>query len=351
MAAVRSAGTSVQHKWLSHPLFEIEDIHLGESRQSPLTIMDLDGELEKDTCDVDSNHRLTPIIFFDFDDTLHHTSTSAKLAYHDRLTGDQLTQLEASLAAEGVHFNRKDPLMHPGLLDYLRHLRSTYGSVLLLSAGSGLQNCGMASAVEITLFTNYARLWFAEYGSSLFDVVGTDRRLLATDARYLSPSAFRFRDQLVPPVPQQATIDALFTRIDEWFTELQSSPGRVNELGFVMPAPSPETASILAQLATNTSYFYYRGVIPVSGTKRDAMIRYLYQVYLSDPNAFLDSRICVYFVDDQLRYLQDVADCKSALILTSLQRECPEFANFILSDRFTCKVFLMPQFRPRILSH
>ena len=104
-----------------------------------------------------------------------------------------------------------------------------------------------------------------------------------------------------------------------------------------------------------TAYVQYRGVVPVHGTKRDALLRYLYHVFLasematsaaaSPSHSLAEMKVLVYFIDDQDRYLRDVESYRASLFLAAVRAECPRFCHFV-ENNVSVKTFLMPQFVP-----
>jgi hypothetical protein len=106
----------------------------------------------------------------------------------------------------------------------------------------------------------------------------------------------------------------------------------------------------MADVIQHTAYCYYRGIIPVYGTKRDALLRYLYHVFVESENSvtpLVDQKVNIYFVDDQERYLRDVESYLSSLFLAAMRSYCPRFHEFVLHN-VSVKTFFMPQFVPTL---
>ena len=286
--------------------------------------------------------------FFDFDDTLHHTTPSLQKYFHQPLYVSALQSLASQFQKEGIHFNLEDPPTHPHMLSFLGALRNAGQSLLVLSAGSAFQLAspdGDTSALPLdhpsltlTLLTNYQRLFQNAYGICPFSLFGT--RCLSPEAdRYCSLQALSLPDQIHPKSTlAQETISALFHSID----------GAVNDPPRALLSASDLPVEIwneAQRIVPRVNYFSYRGIIPVSGAKRDALIRYFLHLYLQSPDLFLSpNRMVVYFVDDQPRYLRDVQGYRDSLLLIAAKRSFPEFHTFILSDRFIVKVYQMPSF-------
>ena len=193
-----------------HPLFTAVNGYIerdGDRPQYGGDIFSLLATLECDSTDPsDVAQQTVSFFFFDFDDTLHLTAPATKELYHEKCDANAMAHIRDVLAAEGVFFNAHDPPPHPHIGRFLRHLKSRYQNVLLLTAGSAAQilpslpsssssllssppfcilPCslhgappGEAAVIELTLFSNYVSLWRAAYGDDLFSYFGTDERLL-----------------------------------------------------------------------------------------------------------------------------------------------------------------------------
>ena len=304
-----------------------------------------------------SDGGLAQFCMFDFDDTLHHTLPSASKQYGRRLTLAQLGQLQQQLGEQGCFFNPEDPLVHGDMLALLLALKQHCRNLLVLSAGSGAQAGSDALGnpiIELTLLTNYAVLFEREFGIPLFDVVGTVPSLLsAPDADcYISPRSLSITNLLHPPASIQNTIDELLELIRSALIAPPSSAPCTTQTQRALLSRavsfSTEAFESLCTAVSNIAYFSFRGVIPVAGAKRDAMLRYFLNLYLACPEFRARSRVVVYFIDDQPRFLDDVSHYLGSLFLLSILHLHPDFHAFISSSRFVVKTYLMPQYRPTI---
>lgn len=345
----------------THPLFvclEENGGHGGDGGDGLVSVVKLLPQLKEDK---ERHPDALQFIFFDFDDTLHHTATAAQQLYHSRLSDEDMKRLEGLLVAEGIYFNAHDPPVHPHMLSFLHHLKQEHHNVLLLSAGSAAQTTQTPNGteIELTLITNYARYWRSEFNESIFDVLGTHPSLLPPAHQcYWSPTAFSVRAQLTPTPKQQKAANELFAHVQQLKEKEQRALGPMDaalleqsRLVHGRDVCDGEVFDAMAHLATHTTYCSYHGIIPVYGTKRDALLRYFHHLTTHTPSV-LQQKVFVYFVDDQPRYLRDVADYPKALLLIALRKEDPLFCDWVGNENaFVVRTYAMPAYRPVLPAH
>jgi len=188
---------------------------------------------------------------------------------------------------------------------------------------------------------------------------------------YWSPAAISVRSQLHPNPPQREAIEDLFSRMLRLKHAADNENGAEGENDvssedlkayYVRKSDLGDRFESAAALVQRTAYCAFFGIIPVYGTKRDALLRYLYHLFSSshlsaepsssDPHSrtsFREKKVAIYFVDDQDRYLRDVEEYRSSNFLASMRRECPEFCDFV-DQNVSVKTFLMHPFIPRLPS-
>lgn len=182
---------------------------------------------------------------------------------------------------------------------------------------------------------------------------------------YWSFTSLTVAGQLTPNDRQRKGMESIFAHLELLHSRassnhtdslLSSSPSSYSSSSSSSSDPSSceectcEEFDCISDVIQHTAYCYYRGIIPVYGTKRDALLRYLYHVYMeseNSPTPLADQKVNVYFVDDQDRYLRDVESYLSSLFLAAMRSYCPRFHAFVLQN-VSVKTFLMPQFVPTL---
>uniref|UniRef100_A0A7S4UZ26 Uncharacterized protein n=1 Tax=Paramoeba aestuarina TaxID=180227 RepID=A0A7S4UZ26_9EUKA len=217
---------------LSHPKFHLVPETEEQQQRHPLTdiyrgsVVSLLSEMKEDqlTHGKDNIHQF---VFFDFDDTLHHTITAAKLYYFSQYSHEELEKMREEMEGEGVFFNPEDPPFHPWMLNFLTELKNECGNIFILSAGSGIQTGYDEKGeknIEFTLMSNYARCWANAYNVPIFNVFGADPSLLSpSSSPYISPAALSFKNQIDPPEQQQKIISFLLAYLERKKQDLSSS--------------------------------------------------------------------------------------------------------------------------------
>jgi len=264
--------------------------------------------------------------------------------------------MREEMEGEGVFFNPEDPPFHPWMLNFLTELKNECGNIFILSAGSGIQTGYDEKGeknIEFTLMSNYARCWANAYNVPIFNVFGADPSLLSpSSSPYISPAALSFKNQIDPPEQQQKIISFLLAYLERKKQDLSSSSPSTSSSFYSQPFTlsteeiegGGEKMENVLCLVEKIKYFHFHGVIPVSGAKRDGMLRFLYHLFLVNKSIY-SKKIFIYFVDDQHRYLKDVGCLREALMFTSLKRECEEFRSLV--ETFSVKTFRMPVIAPK----
>mmetsp|Transcript_13027 Transcript_13027/g.17670 ORF Transcript_13027/g.17670 Transcript_13027/m.17670 type:complete len:214 (+) Transcript_13027:52-693(+) len=181
---------ATSNSFFDHPSFHVvEDsaASSGGNERYQGTILELEKHLREDkeaasNCGID----LVQFVFFDFDDTLHHTITATKQHYFFPYSKSDLEKIRVELEKENLYFNEKDPPVHPRMTEFLQFIRKEYKNVLLLSAGSAAQSSEfggeIGKMIEFTLFSNYARLWQNCFNTNIFEILGTDPSLFSSSS-------------------------------------------------------------------------------------------------------------------------------------------------------------------------